>query len=112
MMLSYRFSNLSIILGPHLLFFSLLLSVLTLLFTALVCAALSGFSVPGAVRLARLKDGLAVLELFHGETLAFKDLAITCTVRFLDYFLHKESRRAIILVGEKKLWPSVTGSLL
>ncbi|XP_046907913.1 threonine synthase-like 2 [Hypomesus transpacificus] len=66
---------------------------------ALVCAALSGFSVPGAVRLARLKDGLAVLELFHGETLAFKDLAITCTVRFLDYFLHKESRRAIILVG-------------
>lgn len=64
-------------------------------------AALSGFAVPGVVSLARLKGGLCVLELFHGETLAFKDLAMTCTVRFLDYFLRKESRRAIVLVGEK-----------
>ncbi|XP_024236275.1 threonine synthase-like 2 [Oncorhynchus tshawytscha] len=65
----------------------------------LVSAALSGFAVPGVVSLARLKGGLCVLELFHGETLAFKDLAMTCTVRFLDYFLRKESRRAIVLVG-------------
>ncbi|XP_062289972.1 threonine synthase-like 2 [Scomber scombrus] len=66
---------------------------------ALVSAALSGFSVPEVVRVARLKDGLSVLELFHGETLAFKDLAMTCTVRFLDYFLQKEKRRATVLVG-------------
>ncbi|KAM6986593.1 threonine synthase-like 2 [Aplochiton taeniatus] len=65
----------------------------------LVTAALSGFSVPGAVRIARLKEGLAVLELFHGDTLAFKDLAMTCTVRFLDYFLRKEGSRAVVLVG-------------
>nr|XP_046226054.1 threonine synthase-like 2 isoform X2 [Oncorhynchus gorbuscha] len=66
----------------------------------LVSAALSGFAVPGVVSLARLKGGLCVLELFHGETLAFKDLAMTCTVRFLDYFLRKESRRAIVLVAD------------
>ncbi|GLD51867.1 threonine synthase-like 2 isoform X1 [Lates japonicus] len=65
----------------------------------LVSEALSGFSVPEVVRIARLRDGLSVLELFHGETLAFKDLAMTCTVRFLDYFLKKENRRATVLVG-------------
>ncbi|XP_029920750.1 threonine synthase-like 2 isoform X2 [Myripristis murdjan] len=66
---------------------------------ALVSAALSGFSVPEVVRIARLKEGLSVLELFHGVTMAFKDLAMTCTVRFLDYFMQKENRRATVLVG-------------
>ncbi|CAB1424676.1 unnamed protein product [Pleuronectes platessa] len=65
----------------------------------LVSEALSGFSLPEVVRVARLKDGLSVLELFHGETLAFKDLAMTCTVRFLEYFLQKEKRRATVVVG-------------
>ncbi|XP_040014290.1 threonine synthase-like 2 isoform X1 [Xiphias gladius] len=65
----------------------------------LVAEALSGFSVPEIVRIARLKEGLSVLELFHGGTLAFKDLAMTCTVRFLDYFLRKENCRATVLVG-------------
>uniref|UniRef100_A0A8C6WND2 Threonine synthase-like 2 n=1 Tax=Neogobius melanostomus TaxID=47308 RepID=A0A8C6WND2_9GOBI len=66
---------------------------------ALVHAALSGFSVPEVVRIASLKDGLSILELFHGDTLAFKDLAMTCTVRFIDYFLHKENRKAMVVVG-------------
>ncbi|XP_030599250.1 threonine synthase-like 2 isoform X2 [Archocentrus centrarchus] len=65
----------------------------------LVAEALSGFSVPEVVRIARLNGGLSILELFHGDTLAFKDLAMTCTVRFLSYFLQKESRRATVLVG-------------
>ncbi|XP_056259357.1 threonine synthase-like 2 [Seriola aureovittata] len=65
----------------------------------LVAEALSGFSVPEVVRIARLKEGLSILELFHGETLAFKDLAMTCTVRFLDYFLRKKKHRATVLVG-------------
>uniref|UniRef100_A0A8P4KDX4 Threonine synthase-like 2 n=1 Tax=Dicentrarchus labrax TaxID=13489 RepID=A0A8P4KDX4_DICLA len=65
----------------------------------LVGEALSGFSVPEVVRIARLKEGLSVLELFHGGTLAFKDLAMTCTVRFLNYFLQKENHRATVVVG-------------
>lgn len=62
--------------------------------------ALSGFSVPEVVRIAQLKEGLSVLELFHGDTLAFKDLAMTCTVRFLDYFLRKDNHRATVVVGK------------
>lgn len=65
----------------------------------LVSEALTGFSVPEVVQIARLKGGLSVLELFHGETLAFKDLAMTCTVRFLSYFLQKEKHRATVVVG-------------
>ncbi|XP_028319364.1 threonine synthase-like 2 [Gouania willdenowi] len=65
----------------------------------LVDEALSSFSIPEVVRIARLKDGLSVLELFHGETLAFKDLSMTCTVRFINYFLRKENRRATVVVG-------------
>ncbi|XP_026888360.1 threonine synthase-like 2 [Electrophorus electricus] len=66
---------------------------------ALISSALSKFSVPDAVRMVRLKNSLSVLELFHGETLAFKDLSMMCTAHFLEYFLHKEDRRATILVG-------------
>lgn len=62
--------------------------------------ALSSFSVPEVVRIIQLKEGLSILELFHGETLAFKDLAMTCTVRFLNYFLQKENCRATVLVGK------------
>lgn len=76
-------------------------SSLPCLIPVLVGEALSGFSVPEVVRVARLKDGLSVLELFHGQTLAFKDLAMTCTVRFLNYFLQKENHRATVVVGEK-----------
>ncbi|XP_074546767.1 threonine synthase-like 2 [Halichoeres trimaculatus] len=65
----------------------------------LVVEALTGFSVPEVVQIAQLKGGLSVLELFHGETLAFKDLAMTCTVRFLNYFLQKEKHRATVVVG-------------
>ncbi|XP_068430251.1 threonine synthase-like 2 [Clinocottus analis] len=65
----------------------------------LVGEALTGFSVAEVLKVTRLKEGLSVLELFHGDTLAFKDLAMTCTVRFLNYFLKKKNRRATVLVG-------------
>ncbi|XP_077353174.1 threonine synthase-like 2 isoform X2 [Festucalex cinctus] len=65
----------------------------------LVHSALSGFTVPDVIRTVHLKDGLSILELFHGDSLAFKDLAITCTVRFLEYFLQKEKHRATVLIG-------------
>uniref|UniRef100_A0A672KDI1 Threonine synthase-like 2 n=1 Tax=Sinocyclocheilus grahami TaxID=75366 RepID=A0A672KDI1_SINGR len=65
----------------------------------LISQALSSFSIPEAVRLVQLKDSLSILELFHGETLAFKDLAMSCTSQFLQYFLRKDGKRATILVG-------------
>lgn len=52
--------------------------------------------------MVELKDGLFILELFHGKTLAFKDLAMTCTAAFINYFLQKESKRATVVVGKSK----------
>ncbi|KAJ8395592.1 hypothetical protein AAFF_G00030730 [Aldrovandia affinis] len=66
---------------------------------AVLSSALSQVSLPGTVRVAQLSDGLSILELFHGETLAFKDLAMTCTTHLLEYFLQRESSRATVLVG-------------
>ncbi|XP_061836632.1 threonine synthase-like 2 [Nerophis lumbriciformis] len=66
---------------------------------SLIGSALSGFSLHDVIRTVQLKDGLTILELFHGDTLAFKDLSMKCTVYFLDYFLKKENRRATVLVG-------------
>lgn len=78
---------------------NLLLSVF--LSSGLISQALSSFSIPEAVSLVQLKDSLSILELFHGETLAFKDLAMSCTSQFLQYFLRKDGKRATILVGMK-----------
>ena len=44
-------------------------------------------------------QGFYVLELFHGPTLAFKDLALTLVGRFLQYFLQKRQKHVTILVG-------------
>jgi len=43
--------------------------------------------------------GFRVLELFHGPTLAFKDLALTLVGLFLRHFLRRNNRHVTILVG-------------
>ncbi len=40
-----------------------------------------------------------VLELFHGPTLAFKDIAASCLAHLMDYFLAKQKRKTIVLVA-------------
>uniref|UniRef100_A0A7M4DVH6 Threonine synthase N-terminal domain-containing protein n=1 Tax=Crocodylus porosus TaxID=8502 RepID=A0A7M4DVH6_CROPO len=51
------------------------------------------------VHLSRLRNGLNVLELWHGVTYAFKDLSMSCTGQFLQYFLKKRKKHITILVG-------------
>nr|KAF6380576.1 threonine synthase like 2 [Myotis myotis] len=51
------------------------------------------------VRLSRLRDGLNVLELWHGATYAFKDLSLSCTAQFLQYFLQKRGKHVTVVVG-------------
>ncbi|XP_019382110.1 PREDICTED: threonine synthase-like 2 [Gavialis gangeticus] len=51
------------------------------------------------VHLSRLRNGLNVLELWHGVTYAFKDLSMSCTGQFLQYFLKKRKKHVTILVG-------------
>uniref|UniRef100_A0A8D0GKE2 Threonine synthase N-terminal domain-containing protein n=1 Tax=Sphenodon punctatus TaxID=8508 RepID=A0A8D0GKE2_SPHPU len=65
----------------------------------LVDRAFSRFRRKEVVHLSRLKNGLAVLELWHGATYAFKDLSLSCTGQFLQYFLQKKNKHVNILVG-------------
>lgn len=66
----------------------------------LIDRAFSRFRHKDIVHLSRLKDGLNVLELWHGVTYAFKDLSLSCTGQFLQYFLEKRQKHVTILVGE------------
>ncbi|POI23205.1 hypothetical protein CIB84_013047 [Bambusicola thoracicus] len=64
----------------------------------LIDRAFSRFRHKDVVHLSRLKDGLNVLELWHGVTYAFKDLSLSCTGQFLQYFLEKKQKHVTILV--------------
>ncbi|XP_068259482.1 threonine synthase-like 2 isoform X2 [Nyctibius grandis] len=65
----------------------------------LIDRAFSRFRHKDVIHLSRLKEGLNVLELWHGVTYAFKDLSLSCTGQFLQYFLEKKQKHITILVG-------------
>ena len=46
-----------------------------------------------------MKNGLNVAELFHGPTLAFKDLALGVVGELYNYFLERSKKHCIVLVG-------------
>ena len=57
------------------------------------------FPDPSVVKIANLKNGLNVAELFHGPTMAFKDLALGVVGELYNYFLEKSKKHCIVLVG-------------
>ena len=59
--------------------------------------AYAGFSHKAIVPLIQLDSGLFVLELFHGPTLAFKDLALQLAGQLFDYVLARRDRRVCIV---------------
>jgi threonine synthase len=59
--------------------------------------AYATFDNPQVTPLRSLKPGLTILELFHGPTLAFKDVAMQLLARLMDYVLAKRGRRATIV---------------
>ncbi|XP_044538847.1 threonine synthase-like 2 [Gracilinanus agilis] len=65
----------------------------------LIDRAFSRFRHRDVVHLSRLKNGLNVLELWHGITYAFKDLSLSCSGQFLQYFLEKRQKHVTIIVG-------------
>ncbi|KAM5193484.1 threonine synthase-like 2 [Mantella aurantiaca] len=65
----------------------------------LIDNALLRFKHQDIVPVTRLENGLNVMEMWHGPTYAFKDLAMSCVGQFLDYFLKKSNRHVNILVG-------------
>ncbi len=61
---------------------------------AIVCDALN-FDVPAV----RVKDRIYALELFHGPTLAFKDVGARFMARLLGHFIREEGRTVHVLVA-------------
>jgi threonine synthase len=57
------------------------------------------FRHPATAPLTQLGPSLFVLELFHGPTLAFKDLAMQLVARLMDYVLHARAERTTIVVA-------------
>ncbi|MGM8851522.1 threonine synthase [Salinicola halophyticus] len=66
-------------------------------FRGLVRDAYATFSHDAIVPLNQLDANHFLLELFHGPTLAFKDVALQLLGRILDHFLAKRGERAVIM---------------
>ncbi|MGH7044267.1 MAG: threonine synthase [Acetobacteraceae bacterium] len=65
---------------------------------AALCAdAYAEFGHPAVVPLVQLETGLFVQELFHGPTLAFKDLAMVLLGRLFDHVLEARGERVTIV---------------
>lgn len=68
-------------------------------FADLVDDAYAAFDHPDVVPMVELGEGLHVLELFHGPTLAFKDLALQLVGRLMDAELDRRGDRRTIVVA-------------
>ncbi len=66
-------------------------------FRALVCEAYASFSHAAVTPLVQLDQGLWVMELFHGPTLAFKDVALQLLGRLFDHVLERSGRRITVI---------------
>ncbi len=63
----------------------------------MIAAAYGTFRHEAIAPLSQLDDNLFVLELFHGPTLAFKDLAMQLLARFMDHALKQRGQHATIV---------------
>jgi threonine synthase len=66
-------------------------------FENLVDDAYATFSHPEVTPLVDIGDGLWLLELFHGPTLAFKDVALQLVGRLFDHELARRNERVTIV---------------
>lgn len=68
-------------------------------FRAMVAEAYATFDHPDVCPVRPLDDGLWLLELFWGPTIAFKDVALQLVGRLFDYELTRRGERATIVVA-------------
>ena len=66
-------------------------------FAAMVEDAYAVFDAPDVVPIVELSDGIHLLELFHGPTLAFKDVALQLVGRLFDHELDRRGERVTIV---------------
>ena len=64
---------------------------------ALAAEAYAGFGHPEVCPLVRLDDDHYLLELFHGPTFAFKDIALQVVARLFDHELERRDERVTIV---------------
>ncbi|MGI9465259.1 MAG: threonine synthase, partial [Aestuariivirgaceae bacterium] len=63
----------------------------------MISEAYAGFGHPAVAPLKQLDANHWLLELFHGPTLAFKDVAMQLLARLMDWALEKRDARAVIV---------------
>jgi len=66
-------------------------------FAEIVDAAYATFDDPAVVPLRDLGDGVWLAELFHGPTLAFKDIALQLVGRLFDHELSRRNQKVTIV---------------
>ena len=66
-------------------------------FKRMVDAAYAAFHHPDITPLHKLSDDLYILELFHGPTLAFKDVALQMLGQLFDHVLTEKNEHAVIV---------------
>ena len=66
-------------------------------FAAMVADAYAGFDHPATAPLVQIDDNLWLLELFHGPTLAFKDIALQLLGRLFDHGLAARGEHATVI---------------
>lgn len=68
-------------------------------FKDIISQAYGSFSHPAVVPLREMRPNEWLLELFHGPTYAFKDVALQVLGRLIDHVLEKRDQRATIVVA-------------
>jgi threonine synthase len=66
-------------------------------FTKMVEETYAGFRHQAVAPLVEVGEGVWIEELFHGPTLAFKDMALQLVGRLYDHILKKQGRRVTII---------------
>lgn len=65
--------------------------------SAMIADAYAGFRHEAVTPLVQLSDNLFLLELFHGPTLAFKDVAMQLLGRLMNHALKERGQRATVV---------------
>ncbi len=68
-------------------------------FKDIIAEAYADFSHPAVVPLREMRPNEWILEIFHGPTFAFKDVALQVLGRLINHVLKKRNERATILVA-------------
>jgi len=69
------------------------------IFKDIIAEAYANFSHPAVVPLREMRPNEWILEIFHGPTFAFKDVALQVLARLIDHVLEKRNERATIVVA-------------